>query len=350
MASFVTKSYSGSAVPVDLYSAMGASDTTFYVAPPVVGWVEENSGSVLGTAGNFMLVVDYGLATEEHILCSGYSSDSTKTTITVATSGRGREQTTAVGHAVPAASNGLVFPIISATDAYEANQAVVNTIGKVTTAGDLIYASGANAFSRRAIGSTNQVLTVSGGVPTWANGSANILTAKGDLLGATAANTPARIAVGANNTILMADSSQSTGVKWTNNPLPGAANEGFNTSNPGVNLSLSTSSSSFQLINNFAIAGSNAYLLLVSFSLYNNTPSSPHSFVYRLNDTTTTAVIPNTTITAASVPYQHFTPITILASYIPNNTGSLNIQAEAHGDGANALYVYDFNAFGVGLY
>lgn len=43
-------------------------------------------------------------------------------------------------------------------------------IGKdvITTTGDLIYASAANTPARRGIGSTGQVLTVSGGLPTWA--------------------------------------------------------------------------------------------------------------------------------------------------------------------------------------
>jgi hypothetical protein len=43
-------------------------------------------------------------------------------------------------------------------------------IGKdvITTTGDLIYASAANTPARRGIGSTGEVLTVSGGVPTWA--------------------------------------------------------------------------------------------------------------------------------------------------------------------------------------
>lgn len=36
------------------------------------------------------------------------------------------------------------------------------------TTGDLLYASASNTLSKRAIGSTGQVLTVSGGVPTWA--------------------------------------------------------------------------------------------------------------------------------------------------------------------------------------
>ena len=38
---------------------------------------------------------------------------------------------------------------------------------KVTTAGDLVYGSAANALSRLGIGSNGQVLTVSGGLPAW---------------------------------------------------------------------------------------------------------------------------------------------------------------------------------------
>jgi hypothetical protein len=45
-----------------------------------------------------------------------------------------------------------------------------------------------------------------------------ILDAKGDLIVATAADTPARLAVGSNNQTLLADSAQSTGVKWGSSP------------------------------------------------------------------------------------------------------------------------------------
>lgn len=48
---------------------------------------------------------------------------------------------------------------------------------KVTTAGDLVYATGANALARRAIGSTGQVLRVSGGLPTWSTLGATDLPA-----------------------------------------------------------------------------------------------------------------------------------------------------------------------------
>lgn len=48
--------------------------------------------------------------------------------------------------------------------------------------GDLLYASATNTLSKRAIGTTGQVLTVSGGVPTWANGLTNPMTAAGQMI------------------------------------------------------------------------------------------------------------------------------------------------------------------------
>jgi hypothetical protein len=42
------------------------------------------------------------------------------------------------------------------------------TISTLTTNGDLLYGTGSGALTRRAIGSTGNVLTVSGGVPVWA--------------------------------------------------------------------------------------------------------------------------------------------------------------------------------------
>jgi hypothetical protein len=90
-----------------------------------------------------------------------------------------------------------------------------------TTLGDIEYRSStANTNTRLAIGSTGQVLTVAGGVPTWATSDdANaiqnaIVDAKGDIIAATAADTPARLAVGANGTVLTADSTETTGLKW----------------------------------------------------------------------------------------------------------------------------------------
>jgi hypothetical protein len=46
------------------------------------------------------------------------------------------------------------------------------TISTLTTNGDLLYGTGSGAIARRAVGTTGQVLTVSGGLPTWATPAA----------------------------------------------------------------------------------------------------------------------------------------------------------------------------------
>jgi hypothetical protein len=44
------------------------------------------------------------------------------------------------------------------------------------TTGDLVYASGADTLAKRSIGTTGQVLSVSGGVPTWATPASGSMT------------------------------------------------------------------------------------------------------------------------------------------------------------------------------
>lgn len=53
------------------------------------------------------------------------------------------------------------------TSAASAN-AAFNALSPLTTSGDLLYGGASGAGTRRAVGSTGDVLTVSGGLPTWA--------------------------------------------------------------------------------------------------------------------------------------------------------------------------------------
>ena len=118
------------------------------------------------------------------------------------------------------------------TDLVKDGAAAIRTLGSAvdtttknlnpsTTLGDIEYRSAtANTNTRLGIGSTGQVLTVAGGVPTWATSDdANaiqnaIVDAKGDIVAASAADTPARLAVGTDNQRLVAASGEATGLKY----------------------------------------------------------------------------------------------------------------------------------------
>jgi hypothetical protein len=57
--------------------------------------------------------------------------------------------------------------------------AAFNALDPMTTTGDMIYSSAANTAARLPVGTTGQVLTVAGGVPTWGTASSSNITALG---------------------------------------------------------------------------------------------------------------------------------------------------------------------------
>ena len=64
--------------------------------------------------------------------------------------------------------SGTALPIANGGTASTTAAAAFNALNPMTTTGDLIYESATGVASRLAIGSSTQVLTVTGGVPVWA--------------------------------------------------------------------------------------------------------------------------------------------------------------------------------------
>lgn len=142
---YTRKDYAGGAAETTITASINGTDTTIPIAA--------SSGWPSGTNGPFVVVIGEGTASEEKILCSS------RTGLNLAVSARGYDGTSGTDHA----SGAAIAHCLSAVDFDEANYAVAHTVGKVTTAGDLLVASGANAFNRLAKGSNSTLLGVDSG-------------------------------------------------------------------------------------------------------------------------------------------------------------------------------------------
>jgi len=85
---------------------------------------------------------------------------------------------------------------LSATNITDRRVALPDGAVTLTTTGDIIYASAAHTPARLGVGSTNQALGVTGGIPAWQASSKSVLTTTGDVMYASAANVPARLGIG----------------------------------------------------------------------------------------------------------------------------------------------------------
>jgi len=139
------RAYAGGAQSTTTASAIASSGTTSFTITAYTGWP-------YGT-DPFFVVVEPGTASEEKILVT--RTGSTDTTINIASdSERGQDGTSAVAHS----SGSIVFPVFTALDADEANELTSSW----STKGDLV-SYGSSTFETLGVGSDDEVLIADSG-------------------------------------------------------------------------------------------------------------------------------------------------------------------------------------------
>lgn len=154
--------------------------------------------------GPFYMVIDPGLSTEEKVLVAGRTGGSLSSVT------RGVDGTTAASHVTGA----TCYPVFTAVDANDANLLV----SRLSAKGDLISSDGSDP-TRVAVGSNNTRLVAdsaqTSGIKWVADTQNTVVDAKGDLLVGSANDTVARLAVSTTDgAVLIADSTATNGVSW----------------------------------------------------------------------------------------------------------------------------------------
>lgn len=196
-AAYTRRGHSGAAAPTTLSSGINSSVTT-------IDGVDLSTWTGTITNGPSRATISDGTS-EEEVEFTGVSGNQ----LTGVTRGVGGTS------AATWASGATLEHTSSIRDYNEANFAVAQTVGKVTTAGDLLYGTAANTLGRLGIGTARQVLATNSAAtaPEWVASIQSLLTAQGDLLYASGANTPARLAKGTASQYLRMNSG-ATAPEW----------------------------------------------------------------------------------------------------------------------------------------
>lgn len=118
---------------------------------------------------------------------------------------------------------------------------IIGGASVITTEGDLIVGNGSGENSRLGIGTAGQLLTVSGGTATWQDAPVSTtVSSKGDIQTHDGTSN-ASLAVGADGSFLVADSTETTGLKWSDT-LSGTLTPVTNWDDLNVTLSNTTTS------------------------------------------------------------------------------------------------------------
>lgn len=149
---YARRDFQGAAILTSITGDIAAGATAIGLAN-AAGWPD-------GASGPFLIVIDPDTPIEEKIWVTSRSA----TSLNVAGAGdRGADGTTPAPHQAGAA----IYHCHGAIDDDEANYAVTQTVGKITTPGDMLIGSGVSSLARIAPGEPSQVWKMVGALPGW---------------------------------------------------------------------------------------------------------------------------------------------------------------------------------------
>lgn len=150
-AAFARRQFPGAAADTTISAGINNSDTSCSLAS-TSGWP---TGAYTGGILCELYSTSTGLTLEKV-----WATNLTGSTLTIVRAADGSSATT---HA----SGTGIRPVAGAIDADEANKAAHETVGQVTTAGDLLVGDGANSLTRLAIGASARILQSNGTTAVW---------------------------------------------------------------------------------------------------------------------------------------------------------------------------------------
>jgi len=205
----MTRRYSTTSVETTLSASVSSSNTSITVGnalaliPTAIGF----------TAGDtFAIAIDPDTISEEIVWVTAYN-----TTTNVLTVERGKADTTATSHNTGATIKHVLTGEDLTSLTTKADNAVTKT--DVNAKGDLFVGTANDTYSRLAVGTNERRLVADSaettGLKYVADTTNYAIAAKGDLLAGTAADTLQAVTVGVNGSTLVADSTATPGVAWT---------------------------------------------------------------------------------------------------------------------------------------
>lgn len=204
----MARKYTSISIETTISSTISSSATSITVANAanLLGDV------TLGASDQFAVAIDPDTVNEEIVFVTAANTSTNVLTVT-----RARAGTSGISHAAGA----TIKHVLTGEDLTYFETEAINAVDKtdINAKGDLLAGTANDTYARLAVGTNERRLVADSaettGLKYVADTTNYAVAAKGDLLVGTAADTLQAVTVGANGTTLLADSTATPGVAWS---------------------------------------------------------------------------------------------------------------------------------------